>query len=517
MRNDPEQIVIVNLLGLKELYMTLPLVYSIKSESPRSQVTLVINSGYKNIAEMIKGIDSFFFFEKDEISKRLDDPSLNLIDNYRFIKDHLSTLLSVKYDLVINVTNKRIGGIITSMLNAHTVKGLTFDEYGHKWIDEPWFNYLNDVAYESEYNLFHYMDIFTCGAGFFTAGQRIFPLDISPDEKGGSQGIKNKSIFLDCPSLNNALKAGGGFNDYNIAVFNTPDSLSAMLSCEVVISSNFETSLLASLMGIRVIHLAESDNRDFVRYGPCGERNFVLSYNGNSPESTLNLLKKIIDNVSISDTEPGNETVWISRLDSDGFIEYVPAHPVSMSVKELYRWIYRAIWKNTLGRRIRAGDPRRFLSIGEKYIDRVVDIDREVQYIAEHVLAKYTDGSVKEAVKDAGSSIEPMEKLKNLAFSGQKAARDFLATVSIPGRELNEIKNSRKRIKEIDDAIYSLGQGYDFLSPLVASFRSARDDLHVRNLFPLAKTVIFTFEDLFSRASFMSEIIKGLSKNPGRI
>jgi hypothetical protein len=48
-----------------------------------------------------------------------------------------------------------------------------------------------------------------------------------------------------------------------------------------------------------------------------------------------------------------------------------------------------------------------------------------------------------------------------------------------------------------------------YIAPLIDFFKTEESVDDVKNIFPLAKSTMLSFEDLFSRASFTEEIVKG--------
>jgi hypothetical protein len=161
-----ERIAIISLLQPADVLMVTPIVENLKRRNPEAYIVLILNNSYSELQSMLN-VDEFFFFHRDDILNRLADSKYSLVENYNFVKEHLKPLLTEKFDLVINATHNRISGIITSMLETDTIKGLTFDEYGNKWIDDPWFNYLNDVVLVNNQNTFHFIDILANGAAAF--------------------------------------------------------------------------------------------------------------------------------------------------------------------------------------------------------------------------------------------------------------------------------------------------------------------------------------------------------------
>jgi len=162
---------------------------------------------------------------------------------------------------------------------------------------------------------------------------------------------------------------------------------------------------------------------------------------------------------------------------------------------------------------VRAGDPQRFLAFGEKYIDRVVDIDRQVEYLCENIINKYNSDDILSASSKFGDVIDQITVVKDIAFEGQKKAKEFLNVVAVDSGNMDEIKRKRNELSEVDLRIYNLiNHNRCFAEPFIRSFIRERDDAYVANLFPLAKRIMCLYEDLFSKISFLEEIIKELWK-----
>jgi hypothetical protein len=203
---------------------------------------------------------------------------------------------------------------------------------------------------------------------------------------------------------------------------------------------------------------------------------------------------------------------WVSGFDRDGFLEYLPAAPIQMSEDLFYGLVYRSVWKCTVSRAIRAGDPQRFLSFGETYLDRMVDIDTEIDQLYSRVFKKFQSDSIEKLTASQKSFIEAVTKVKELAFEGQKLAKDFLSAASKSVHEIKEIKDIKTQIQNIEKEIDRTKSMNMYVAPLIDFFKTEEPVDDVKNLFPLAKSIILSFEDLFSRASFSEEMINGLCK-----
>ncbi len=204
-----------------------------------------------------------------------------------------------------------------------------------------------------------------------------------------------------------------------------------------------------------------------------------------------------------------NGVEWVAGFDSDGFLEYLPGVQIRMTKELFYGFIYRSVWKSTISRTIKAGDPQRFLSFGETFLDRMVDIDREIEHLKDKVFKKFDAGSVSELSSSQESFLNAVKMVKDLAFEGQKASKEFLSAASKGVHDISEIKKIRSNILDIERKIEATRAMNRYVAPLIDFFRAEEPVEDVKNVFPLAKSTMLSFEDLFSRASFTEEIVKG--------
>lgn len=204
---------------------------------------------------------------------------------------------------------------------------------------------------------------------------------------------------------------------------------------------------------------------------------------------------------------------WVSGFDRDGFLEYLPATSIKIDPKLFYSFVYRSVWRCTISRTIRAGDPQRFMSLGETYLDRMVDVDREVNTLCDKVFKKFTADSVLNVIRTQQQFLQTVTKIKEFAFEGQKIAREFLSAASKNIHDMTEIKDIKLRLQNIEKSIDGTKKIDQYVTPLIELFEKEEPSGDVQNFFPLAKSIILSFEDLFSRASFTEEIIKGIYKH----
>ncbi|MEI6080491.1 MAG: hypothetical protein WCQ53_07645, partial [bacterium] len=475
----------------------------VKNKDKETQLTLVLDKKDKEICELIENIDEFLFFDREKVVERLSSSTYTLVQNHEYIEKQLKSATTEPIDTVINAGCDNLSAIVTSMMGARSVEGATFDEYGKKWIENPWFSYLNDTCEDKQYNLFHYIDVVTGGCGVFSPEKKSLPVE---------QPSISKRVIIELSEYEHGTELGRdlgqriekNYRGFNVVItegkLKTTEMAELIKSSSVLVTSNYIYSMIASIFGKKVVFVASDDN--YMVNGPYGEGHWILKKKKNAlfiNDDLFSFFGFAFCQEDRTALLAPNMDIISSGYDRDGFIEYVPFLKMGISEKEFYNWIYKSVWKCTIGRKVRAGDPQRFLAFGEKYIDRVVEIDREVEYLKEKVLTKYDQDNIKVITDKFNEALNSVIELKETAFEGQKKAREFLNTVAISSDNLEEIKKKKQEITEIDTSISEmLHSDKIYLEAIIRSFMRERDDSHVTNLFPLAKRIISNYEDLFS-------------------
>jgi len=281
---------------------------------------------------------------------------------------------------------------------------------------------------------------------------------------------------------------------------------------DVFVTDDIYEAVAQSIAGKRVVHIS-MDDRTFM-YGPYGAGNFIVMSRDGSKIRTIDV-EKLFSSIEKERFLNAGFDIWISRFDRDGFLKYVPFTPMDVDRRTLLKWIYRAVWKSTINREIKVGDPQRFLTVGEKYIDRVVDIDKEVEDLFENVFSKYDNKKVIEVIRSLTGLYDRTDSLKKISFEGMKAAKDLLVTATVEGEKHSEFGKKKEYVESYDDKIFNAGKDTEELMSVVEFFRASREELSTKDVFPSIKKIVLSYEDLFSRASFLAEVIQGLVKKSG--
>jgi hypothetical protein len=499
---------------------------SLKNLNNNLQTTVIIDPVNKALLDETNYNGKIKIFDKSSFSNDVACSEASILNKSTEIKKQLhQSSAEDDFDLVVNLGFSQLSALLSSMIKHQSFLGLIYDEYSRMRIDGSWFSYLNSVHDDDSYNTFNYIDLVLSSLSSIVQGNnKIFGVkaellksqvaNLPEEDTPYLRTKKNVYIYTNSSFMNGIAKDLVERGNESCKYCNiTSGNEEKYKEADLVITDNLLFSLSSSALGNKVILISSEEN---VLYYPYGELNYIISPKSKSSkisEDILSLLGFILNHKDRALLITPNSEVLLSRLDNDGFMEYVPLLRKKINKKEFYSWIYRSVFKCTMGRAIRAGDPQRFLAFGEKYIDRVVDIDRQVEYLCENVMNKYNNDDVHSISLNFDDVIDQILIVKDIAFEGQKKAREFLNVVAVDSGNMEEIKKKRNELSEIDSKIYELINQEDcYAEPLIKSFVRDRDDAHVANLFPLAKKIMCLYEDLFSKISFLEEIIKELWK-----
>ncbi len=111
-------ILVINLTRLGDVVQTTPMLQGIKRQYPNSTVSLLVNSQYRQMGEMIPCVDRLFTIDFKEISSYIYEGADGLAGAYRFLKKYFTVLRQNRFDRIINVTPHYIG-----MLSAFLSSG----------------------------------------------------------------------------------------------------------------------------------------------------------------------------------------------------------------------------------------------------------------------------------------------------------------------------------------------------------------------------------------------------------
>jgi len=179
------EVIIVNLTRMGDILQSTPLMEGIKNRYPRCRITCLINSAFAEICGAIPLIDNLVTFDVGKYHRELRDHTISLVEGHRILDTLIAGINRVEYDLLINLTPSREGAIISSLIEAREVRGLTIDGEGHRVIKDRWMRYFMSSVFNRHTNPFNLVDMYS-KVGRGVGRERRLHLEVPTDavEKG---------------------------------------------------------------------------------------------------------------------------------------------------------------------------------------------------------------------------------------------------------------------------------------------------------------------------------------------
>ncbi|MFQ5329559.1 MAG: glycosyltransferase family 9 protein [Thermodesulfobacteriota bacterium] len=155
------EVIIVNLTRMGDILQSTPLMEGIKNRYPRCRITCLINSGFAEICGAIPLIDNLVTFDVGKYHRELTNHTISLVEGYRRLDKLIAGINAVEYDLLINLTPSREGAIISSLIKARELRGLTIDGEGHRLVKDRWMRYFMSSVFNRHTNPFNLVDMYS--------------------------------------------------------------------------------------------------------------------------------------------------------------------------------------------------------------------------------------------------------------------------------------------------------------------------------------------------------------------
>ncbi len=174
------KIIILQLARLGDIVQTLPTVQGLKHAHPGCEITMVVRSTFADAARISPHVDKLVEFPTQDILgpvfENADDKAESLA---RLIHWVAHELLTVEYDLLINLTFTPASSYLASLVRAKDRRGVmaSLTPGGDTIaIHDPWSQYFFAQVLERNLNILHVNDIFMRIAG---VGAGAWPLQLN--------------------------------------------------------------------------------------------------------------------------------------------------------------------------------------------------------------------------------------------------------------------------------------------------------------------------------------------------
>ncbi|MCK5237393.1 MAG: glycosyltransferase family 9 protein [Deltaproteobacteria bacterium] len=189
-------VIIINLTRMGDILQSTPLMEGIKNRYPRCRITCLINSCFAEICNAIPLIDNLVTFDLGKYHRELKNHTISLVEGHRILEKLITGINEIEYDLLINLTPSREGAIISSLIGAREVRGLTIDGEGHRLIKDRWMRYFMSSVFNRHTNPFNLVDMYSKvvrGVG----RERRLHLEVPTDAvTGGDELLRESGVNL---------------------------------------------------------------------------------------------------------------------------------------------------------------------------------------------------------------------------------------------------------------------------------------------------------------------------------
>ncbi|MGE3972899.1 MAG: glycosyltransferase family 9 protein [Bdellovibrionales bacterium] len=175
------KILVLSLLRLGDAVLATPAIHGLKKRYPNAELHLALNKQFQGLAPLLPYVDRFHFFDRNKIQESLALADRPLFESYDRLSDFLLPLQAENFDLVVNLTQNKLSGWLTSMISSKDKMGLHFRQDGVAQFGSPWFRHLNQWGLEITGPQFHFADIFYNGA---VGPQENYQFEVSETTKG---------------------------------------------------------------------------------------------------------------------------------------------------------------------------------------------------------------------------------------------------------------------------------------------------------------------------------------------
>ena len=152
-----KDVLIINATRMGDLIQTTPVIAGLKDRFQGIRITLLVNADFAEICKYIPSIDRLVIINIKDVIKLLNN--VMLVECFNYLDNIINQVNDTCYDMVINFTHSNSSAVLTPLINAMEVRGLTMDEEGHSFKKHPWIKYLFNVIPGRKYNPFHLCDM----------------------------------------------------------------------------------------------------------------------------------------------------------------------------------------------------------------------------------------------------------------------------------------------------------------------------------------------------------------------
>ncbi len=155
----------MSLLRLGDVIIAAQALADLRAKNPKAEIHLLINKSFALITPLLSCVDKIITFDREIMQQGLVEPDRPLFEPYDRLSVLVNELNGENYDQIINFTQNKFSGYLSSLVQAEDKVGLSLNSRGQASFGSPWFRFLNDVVGAGARSIFHYSDIFQFAIG----------------------------------------------------------------------------------------------------------------------------------------------------------------------------------------------------------------------------------------------------------------------------------------------------------------------------------------------------------------
>lgn len=554
MRGGPRKnVLIINLTRLGDLLQMTPFLSGFRREHGDAKITLLVLKGFYDICRGFSFVDEVETFDGEDFLSRLEDPDRSLIENFRILEGLVERLKCRKFDMVINLTFSRLSALLTSLLKAQDVRGITIDDHGSRLVKNPWINHFYNIVTKREINLFNYVDFIRKAGG--AEGRSAMTLEVAETDRRfarafyrdhgvadsdfvvgfqpgasrdsrrwptGSFGRLAARLVLEgCKVLLLGSSAerelGQRIRESLVSCIDQGKShlldamgktsvnqLAALLErCDLLVTGDTGTMHVATAVGTRVVGLFFGPAY-FPETGPYGEGHMVIQTEMPCSPCEHNIRCK---NPKCRDSIRVSHVFRVIQMLREGLFtngKQLADGPAWEGI-QIYRGDFdeddmlefRPIIRRPLGRtELVRQTYREMWKIVLNGHHREIDPGR----IVEKLRHLFVVGPI---VPDVGKDCEAFARLVELARQGIEISKKLIQWSQNMERNIVAIKTAGQVIHDIDERIELCGKTHAACHPLAYMFRQGKENIEEGGISVLSQKTLHLYETLSREATLM--------------
>jgi ADP-heptose:LPS heptosyltransferase len=156
--DEKRRILIINLTRMGDLLQMTPFLKAFREENPDVEVTLFVLKQFEEVCAGFPFVDRVQSFDAKDFLSKLSKPDRSLVEDYQALKRVFEGLRQQRFDSIINLSFSNHSALLTRLLRAPDVRGITIDDEGNRRLRHPWINHFYNMVDNREINPFNFVD-----------------------------------------------------------------------------------------------------------------------------------------------------------------------------------------------------------------------------------------------------------------------------------------------------------------------------------------------------------------------